>query len=204
MPVISSVLNSPSPWHVTGLALLPPQAAPPPCSSHSLVCQASSVPLAAASEIIVVSSCARLSSPFDCSTSWPRNCCPASCTKFETTTAEACCTAAGAAGGERTGVPSGMNPGKPLSVISATLKNLSGKARRDAVSICCHPVASFPCVYPALIHAWRLPFRQGNWAIALGGCAGRRNSSVKVLMPQHRHRGIPALRLQMRRKLLEE
>src|SRR6266513_5647708 len=147
MPVSSSVLNSPSPWHVTGLALLPPQAAPPPCSSHSLVCQASSVPLVCASEIVVVSSCARLTSPFYCSTSCPRNCCPASSIKFETTTAEACCTAAG---GERTGVPSVMNAGKPLSVISATLKNLSGKARRDAVSICCHPVASFPCVYPAL------------------------------------------------------
>src|SRR6476660_10589062 len=99
MPVISSVWNSASLWHVAGLPLLPPQAAPPPCSSHSLVCQASSVPLASASETVVVSSCARLTSPFDCSASCPCNCCPASCTKFETTTAAACCTAAGVAGG---------------------------------------------------------------------------------------------------------
>src|SRR5690348_16233249 len=101
MPIVSSAWKSASLWHATGLPLLPPHAAPLVCNSHSLVCQASSALLTCAREIVVVSSCAALTSPFDCNTSCPANCCPAIWTKFESTTPEACCTADGVDGGER-------------------------------------------------------------------------------------------------------
>lgn len=74
----------------------------------------------------------------------------------------------------------------PFAVISATLKNLSGSAFLDAVSIRRHAVASIPCVYPTVTHSWRLSIMQETLGALIGVCAGSRSSSVNVLIPVSR------------------